>query len=266
VSELQSEDPAGREPRSEPRKSKTVRHYLYAVVPVADARTLGTIGIGNNDVFAVTAGPLAAVCSRIDSDRIRPERRNLAAHQAVLNQLAPGSAVLPMSFGTIASSEDAISDILTKSRELFLTQLARVAGKVEMGLRVAWDVPNVFEYFVSHHRELQAARDELVSSGSSNRDELIQVGRMFERVLTAERDRLFKSVSTVLQRSGVVVKRNPARNEKEAINLACLITRELQGQFEEIVCEAAKGFDSSYLFDLSGPWLPHNFVEVTLHL
>ena len=34
-----------------------------------------------------------------------------------------------------------------------------------MGLRVTWDVPNIFEYFVNTHAELRAARDRLLSNG-----------------------------------------------------------------------------------------------------
>jgi len=36
-----------------------------------------------------------------------------------------------------------------RNRRAFEEQLERVTGKVEMGLRVAWDVPNIFEYFVN---------------------------------------------------------------------------------------------------------------------
>ena len=31
-----------------------------------------------------------------------------------------------------------------------------------MGLRVSWDVPNIFEYFVNTHPDLRAARDRFL--------------------------------------------------------------------------------------------------------
>lgn len=265
MSELQLEKEAASPPTVASSKSQKARHYLYAVVPLAAARALGPVGLGGAEVFAVSEGALAILTSRTGAERLRPERRNLAAHHGVLKQLNEEGAVLPMAFGTIASSEQAVRDILTRHQELFLAQLRKVTGKVEMGLRVVWDVPNVFEYIVNRHPELKSARDQMLVDGQ-NRDDMIQLGRLFEQVLSSEKDRLYARVAGVLQRSGAAVKRNPVRSEKEVMNLACLIPKEQQGEFEAIACEAAKGFDSNYLFDLSGPWSPYNFIELALQL
>lgn len=240
------------------------RYYLYAVVPATSVDSLGSIGLASGEVCTINQDAVAAVVSRVPSDRIRPERRNLAAHAAVLKALSDCTTVLPMSFGTIAASEQSIRDTLRRNQELFLVQLKRVAGRIEMGLRVEWDVPNVFEYFVNHNAELRAQRDELAQSGQPTRDDMIRIGQQFERSLNHERDRLFHRVEAVLLRYGAAVKRLSPRSEREVLNLACLIPREQQEQFENVVCEAAKGLDSSYLFNLSGPWAPHNFVEITL--
>ena len=118
--------------------------------------SLGSIGLASGEVCTIDQDGVAAVVSRVPSDRIRPERRNLAAHAAVLKALGDCTTVLPMSFGTIAASEQSIRDTLRRNQELFLVQLKRVAGRIEMGLRVEWDVPNVFEYFVTHNAELRA--------------------------------------------------------------------------------------------------------------
>jgi hypothetical protein len=50
------------------------------------------------------------------------------------------------------------------------------------------------------------------------------------------------------------------------MNLACLIARDAQAEFEEIVFKTANNFDNNFSFDYSGPWAPHNFVEVNLKL
>lgn len=246
------------------KPAQKVRHYLYAIIPASASCSLGAIGIGGAEVTMITVDDVAAVVSRGAAERIRPERRNLAAHSAVLKHLNAATTVLPMSFGTIAASEDAIRDALHRNQELFLSQMKRVAGKIEMGLRVEWDVPNVFEYFVAHQTELRAQRDELLMSGQPSRDDMIRIGQLFERLLNHERDRLFQRIATILSRSGVVVKKLPPRSEREVMNLACLIPREQQEGFESVVCEAATGLDSTYMFNVSGPWSPHNFVEISL--
>jgi hypothetical protein len=241
--------------------------YMYAIVAAERGSALpapSVSGIGGSEVYAICEGELAAVVSRTQQERLRPERRHLGAHQAVLKMLTRDDTALPMSFGIIASSETAVRKILHKHRDMFLAQLGRVTGKVEMGLRVLWDVSNIFEYFVGRFAELQTARNALLESHPGNRDRMIALGQMFEARLNDEREHAFKRVADVLGRHGVEVKRNPPRSEREVMNLACLVKRELQNEFEGVVCEAARGFDNSFLFDFNGPWSPHNFVDLKL--
>ena len=70
-----------------------------------------------------------------------------------------------------------------------------MAGKVEMGLRVAWDVPNIFEYFVNTHAEPPGA-DRLVGTRREfAQEEKIELGRMFDRLLNEDRENYVQEVS-----------------------------------------------------------------------
>jgi hypothetical protein len=62
------------------------------------------------------------------------------------------------------------------------------------------------------------------------------------------------------------MKRQPPRDEREVMNLACLIQRDRQAAFEAAVFEAASHFDNSFAFDYSGPWAPHSFAEMEIKL
>lgn len=242
--------------------------YLYAITTAGQFKDkdLGAIGIDGAVVRYLCDGDVAAVVSHIARSRVRPERRNLAAHNAVLKRAMEESTVLPVKFGVVATDEASLRGTLDANRADLVTQLARVSGKVEMGLRVTWDVPNLFEYFVNSHTELRVARDALADPRTARRDEMIELGRLFERVLNEERDRHFERVSEVLERNGIELVRNPARAEREVVNLACLLLRESQEDFERILTDAASGFDSSYTFDFNGPWAPHHFVSLNLKL
>jgi hypothetical protein len=199
--------------------------------------------------------------------KIRPERRRLAAHHEVLKHLMGGHSVLPMAFGLIADGPEAVRRILRLNRGAFEGQLRRVRGMVEMGLRVAWDVPNIFEHILSVHPELQALRDYIFRDGREpSQDEKIELGRAFDRSLSADRQEHQDRVTDALRpRYGEIVANNP-RNEHEVMNLACLIRRDQQKDFEQGVIEVARLFDNSFAFDFNGPWPPHNFVEIDLKL
>ncbi len=134
--------------------------YIYAVVTPSAEQALNFKGLDDRPTYTIAHRGVAAVVSDLESDRIRPERRNLAAHRAVLSGLmGVEEAVLPMRFGTIAANANEIKSLLASNREIFESQLKQIAGKLEMGVRAVWDVPNIFEYFVDAHPELKEARD-----------------------------------------------------------------------------------------------------------
>ena len=207
------------------------RNYIYAIVAGGEPRTYGSLGIEGKDVYTVTDGRVAAVVSGLAASRIRPERANLKAHQAVLKRLMADTTPLPMAFGTIATSPEAIRRILARNQHAFQEQLQRVAGKVEMGLRVAWDVPNIFEYFVNTHAELRLARDRLVGARHEfTQEEKIELGRMFDRLLNDDREDHTRKVQHALAPVCVEFKANQCRNEHEVMNVACLVRRDAQEQ------------------------------------
>ncbi len=242
--------------------------YLYAIVPASAEESYGLSGIDGASVYIIANGRLAAVVSDVPNTKIRPERRHLAAQQAVLKGLlAATEAMLPMAFGIIADGPHAIKKILSRNREAFLAQLQRVAGMVEMGLRVSWDVPNIFEYFVNTHEELRAARDRFLRPQRiPSQEDKIELGRMFDRLLQEDREAHTEKVEESLSPHCQEIKRNKCRHEGEVMSLACLVPRQAQDRFENGVFAAAQLFDNHFTFDYNGPWAPHNFVDLELEL
>ncbi len=248
------------------KELKNGRKYLYAVIPATGEQEYGNIGIDGEKVYLITDNQVAAVVSDYGSGKIRPERRHIAAHQAVLKRLMEDETPLPITFGVMAEGAKEIKRILSLNRKTFTEQLHRVHGKVEMGLRVAWDVPNIFEYFVNTHSDLRAARDQFMgNSRVPSQEDKIEVGRLFDRVLQEDREEHSDRVESILSPACFEIKRNVPRTERDVMNLACLFSRDaVDKDFEAAIFEAARGFDNNFSFDFNGPWAPHNFVDVEL--
>ena len=241
--------------------------YLYAIAALPKERTYDVSGIHGGAVYSVRNGRVAAVVSDCVRQKLRPERAHLAAHKEVLQRLMLDSTVLPMAFGTIADDLKAVRRLLALNQEVFLEQLERVAGKVEMGLRVKWDVPNIFEYFIDIHPELRVLRDRLLGNQREPRQEdRIELGQLFDRILNEDREAHSEKLEEALAPCCAEIKRSPLRNVNEVANLNCLAGRNEQMQLEGAVFQAAHLFDNNYAFDLNGPWAPHNFVEMDLKL
>lgn len=238
--------------------------YVYALIRAAEARPqYDSIGIDGATVYSICNGHLAAVVSDVPNRTIRPERRYLTAHHQVLQRLMEETTLLPARFGTIADGCEELHTLLSRNRTAFLRQLQRLAGTVEMGLKVFWEVPNIFAYFVSTHRELGALRNRVFHDGRDpSVDEKIELGALFERLLREDRASHTEKVVQALGSRCLEIQESDPRSAREVMNLACLVDRQSQQKFGEGVFEAAKLFDNNYAFDFGGPWPPHNFAEV----
>lgn len=243
------------------------RLYVYAIASDLDGANFGPIGLDGRSVYAMTSGGVTAVVSRAPVE-LRPERRQLAAHHAVLQHVvAEADAVLPVAFGIVAGNRDAVCRMLARNRREIVDTLRRLTRRLEMGLRITWDVPNIFEYFVSTHAELQAARDWFFAGNREpSQGDKIELGRLFDRLLAESRERHADQVEATLRDHCAEIKRTRLRNEHDAVSLACLVDRDRHGDFEAAVFDAARGFDNNFAFDYGGPWPPYNFVGMTLDL
>lgn len=245
---------------------------MYAITaphPAVDMTTLPGIldGGGTPGVpHCISDGPLAAVVSSCDGRRVRPERRNLAAHQGVLRALmGQGIPFLPVAFGVVVPSPQDLLALLRANQEAIVRDLEKLSGRVEMGLKVRWDVPNIFEFLVFQNPELAEFRDLVMNKpAGASREDKIALGQAFETVLREKREQHEETVRRALGTCVLEFRADPPRDEKMIVNLSCLIERKHEKAFEQAVLQAASCFDDNYAFDYSGPWPPYHFVSVTL--
>ncbi len=239
--------------------------YIYALMR---AELQGKIpqltGLEGASIETFTVDAVTALASPVTKKRIRPERRNLSAHMNVLKQLMEVCTIVPFKFGTVAASPDKLRELLTDNQAQFVDQLREVEGKVEMSVRVVWDVSNVFEYFVGMHADLRTARDAIGDIQQAVREDMIDLGRLFDHLLNEERERLYEQVAEVFDRHEVRHIRNPPRNERVVMDLSCLVPRNELDDFDRVVGEAASSFDANFTFNVSGSWAPVSFVELNL--
>ncbi|QYU71168.1 GvpL/GvpF family gas vesicle protein [Leptolyngbya sp. 15MV] len=153
--------------------------------------------------------------------------------------------------------------MLEEKAEPIAEQLQLVSGRVEMGVRIALDVPNIFQHLVDAEPALRAARDQMVALGSPHAQR-VEVGRLFERVLGERRRAIQDRVQDALGEIAVQIAIDPPKTESELLRLAVLIEKARQDQFEAIVHELGAALDATHRLDYSGPWAPHSFVKLDL--
>lgn len=258
--------------------------YLYGLIGLQDhtekgaeattgdepAIEFGAIGLEVDGkpgrVFVLRAGDVGAVVSEFPvKEKLLPLRRHLEPHNRVIRHVMESHTIIPMAFGHVAKNEAELQKRLKKNRKDILTELKRLDDKVEMTLRVGWDVTNIFDYFVRHNSELAAYRDQVFGKPAGpDREEKIELGRMFEQRLAAERERNFERVAEAFKPVVAEVKSNPPKSEKMVMDAAFLVERKQVKRFEEMVYLVAGQYPGEYTFDFNGPWAPFNFVQLDL--
>lgn len=237
--------------------------YLYGIIDDTDIDTSSWSGIKGASIRVRRENHVAAVISDAPSGRLRPRRKNLKAHHDTLRQLAEATAVLPMAFGVLADSEAEVSTFLADHEETLTEQLDAVRDHVEITLRIRWNVDDIFDYFVGRYDELQEMRDAFFGNGASaSRREMIQLGEQFDAFLQTERE---AHLSTVLEHLDPVcraVEAQDPKDEKEVMNLACLVPKDGEEAFEDAVHTAAESFADEFLFKYTDPMAPYSFADV----
>src|SRR5688500_3961095 len=113
--------------------------YVYHVIETAEPRSFGNIGMGGrgDEVFTIHYKGLAAGVSRTPIVVYDPTRENALAHEHV-NELVieQGFTPVPMSFGTLFSSEESVKEFMSDTYDALLDVLKEMEGKLEYGLKV----------------------------------------------------------------------------------------------------------------------------------
>ena len=239
--------------------------YIYGFMRNGAKPTFTIPGIDGNPIFTISDNGVAAVVSDGPDGKLRPERKHLSAHHSVIKEIMKTLTILPVSFGVVADNEASIKKILKLNHDSFISQLKRMEGKVEMGLKINWDVENIFEFMVRKHRTLELFRDNIfLKPTGATQEEKLELGRMFETILNEDRETHLTTVQDILKDYCCEIKVNKPKDENTIMKLACLVEKTKMEQFEKGVFAAAKEFDDNYAFDFNGPWAPHNFVDTKL--
>ena len=237
--------------------------YLYGAVAPELAYPPFPTGIKGTKVFPLKYGDVTVLAGDIRTSKIRPERQHLKLHEEVVREFMKRGTILPISFGTIAERMR-IAQLMEHNYKSLSDCLSRFNGKVEMFLRLVWDVDNIYKFFLDNNPELREEATSLFSGGMPSQWEKIELGKLFESLLKEEREIYTRKVQKALSPFCHETKELKVSNEKNVLRLACLIDKSGEERFGAGVEELAKGMDEIYSFEITGPWPLYNFCHVHL--
>ena len=112
--------------------------FVYGILPADIEVAAGTPGIGKHPGLLrdVCCDGLAALISEVDTSGQLGSSDDLRAHREILDATAAEVPVLPLRFGTVLASEDAVvKDLLAAHHDEFTAALDQLEGRTEFQVK-----------------------------------------------------------------------------------------------------------------------------------
>ncbi|MFD3538602.1 GvpL/GvpF family gas vesicle protein [Streptomyces sp. NPDC058662] len=236
--------------------------YVYAITGKDHPHRLdGLTGVGSDPspVRTVAAGPLCAVVSDI-SEEVRPKRRDLQAHQQVLESLMADAVVLPLQFGYFASDDEAVQQALEEETDRYLATLARLDGCAEYHVRASQaDEDELLRRIL---RDVPEARElnEQIRAGAQDPQLPLALGELIAREVQERQDALAAGLVEALIPYGREHTTHPP-SSPDFLNLSLLVPHDRTEEFLAAQAGLARQIEGGVDFRLTGPLPPYSFVQ-----
>lgn len=239
--------------------------YVYCVVAAEHPCEFDKItGVGDPPakLRRIEVDALAAIVSDAP-EGLRAKRRDLMAHEMVLERMCEQGVTLPMRFGFVAESDDSVAYAVAANAEAYCELLSDLDGRIEINVKATHHEDAVLTELLTADEELRAANDALRTHGGGQQ-ERIKFGQRVAAALDirrkADAERLLGPLRTLAVAESVgpevdncfvntsfLVQRTDASVFDKAI-------RDLQGQLGAVMEISARGPLPPYSF--TGPFGP----------
>jgi len=114
--------------------------YLHAITNGTTALPPDLTGFAGAPLSSLNWHDLCAVTSSFDPATLHDfTLEDVLRHHALIEALAAKGPVLPVRFATVFLDETAVRQAVVKHYEALMAELARLGGKIEMGVSVLWN-------------------------------------------------------------------------------------------------------------------------------
>jgi hypothetical protein len=228
--------------------------YLYCLLRATGEPPPHLLGIDGSPVRAVDLGGLGAWVSDTAAPRIVATPERARRHDRVVRTALERETPLPARFGQIVTDETALAEVVSSRRAAFESALERVAGTVEMTVRVlvpsGADAGGVGQATDSGSRTM---------TGRHYLERVAAVQRQ-ERNLLAEEGIVRGRVSAAVRGLVRAESFSGATQGSSMATLSHLVPRENVDEYRSALL-VLRHEEPALAIMVSGPWAPYSFTE-----
>ncbi|MCF7888942.1 MAG: GvpL/GvpF family gas vesicle protein [Victivallales bacterium] len=242
--------------------------YIYCIIPFGQERNFGPIGINGEDVLTIGYENIAMVVSRHPIAKIVISKDNMLTHEKVVEEVMKEfDCVLPVRYGTIASTADEVRNLLDRRFREFKNALRDMDHMVELNVKARWkNMDAVFKEIEKENEEIKAAKKTVNLDSNGNIDEArVKIGKMVEEALIRKKAERVEDIVDRLRRSCYDCKLNKTTGDDMIMNGAFLVGKGKELEFDFVMEDISDEFKDKINFKYSGPFPVYNFVNIAIY-
>ncbi|MDQ1022003.1 GvpL/GvpF family gas vesicle protein [Streptomyces afghaniensis] len=235
--------------------------YVYGIIRASHSpvrQEIGGIGDPPRPVRVLRQGELAAIVSDAPEE-LRPKRRDLLAHQRVLDEAGAEGVVLPMRFGSTAPDDATVTTVLAERAEHFLEQLRALEGTAEYNIKANHNEEAVLRLVTADNDDIRSQAEANREADGGTQEQRIRLGEMIAAAVQAREATDAELLRQSLEPMAEAVSAGPQSTGWLA-NLSFLMDRGAAERFLTAVDELRQEHPHLEL-RVNGPLPPYSFVD-----
>lgn len=239
--------------------------YVYGVTTVPKNGLPAVSGVEDAEVETVEEGRLAALVSPVAGDALTAARE-VRAHWRVLEEASREATVLPVRFGTVMESADAVRErLLAPNAERLVALLEELDGKVQLSVKGEYREEALMRDVVRESPAIAQLRERLrdlpEAAGYYDR---IRLGELVAAEVTRRSEADTALAEERLDPLAVDRREGPRTSTEMAFNLAYLVDRARQDEFGTAVAALGQELGDRVELRFVGPLPPYSFADAEL--
>ncbi|MFJ9909737.1 GvpL/GvpF family gas vesicle protein [Streptomyces sp. NPDC101152] len=234
--------------------------YVYGITHASHSLSKDVHGVGDppEPVRVLRQGQLAAIVSDAPEE-LRPKRRDLLAHQRVLDAAGEDGVVLPIRFASVSPDDETVTTVLAERADHLLERLRVLEGKAEYNLKANHNEEAVLRLVVADNDEIRSLAEANRQAGGGSQEDKVRLGEMIAAALQTREAADAELLQRELGPAAEAVSAAPPSTGWLA-NLSFLIDRASAAQFLDAVDQLRRQQPHLEL-RVNGPLPPYSFVD-----
>ena len=238
--------------------------YVYGILPGDIEVEPGAAGVGDppGEVRAVRYRDLTALVSDVDLDRPLGRSEDLLTHEELLDASAADVPVLPLRFGAVLTSDDAVAEeLLEPHYDEFTAALKQLEGHAEYVVKGRYVEQAVLsEVLAQDPGAADLAKEIRGADPEVTRDQRIELGEIVGNAIEAMRQADTRALGDAVDgQIAASVVREPS-HELDAVHAAFLVENGQADVLQETVERLADEWRDRIELRLIGPLAAYDFV------